>query len=112
MLWKVICEVENAMDEPQNPRLSWPAEQEELSRIQFSERLLLYGSWLTDKIKDLGEDMLVRIYEERVWSGISFFVQLKSTQDVESLIVQDGFVSYPFKVKDLKHWSASGVPVY
>ncbi|MEP7289633.1 MAG: DUF4365 domain-containing protein [Chloroflexota bacterium] len=93
-------------------RLAKESIQEQISRSQFSEHIMKYGGWLSDKIEDLGEDFLVRIYEEGIWTGISFFVQLKSTPNIEKLRIKNNQISYPFKVKDILHWSSSAAPVF
>jgi len=93
-------------------RLTAQQLQENRSREQLAERFDEYG-WLPEPItRDLGEDFLVRIYDEGVSSGLSFFVQLKSTQDLTRNQLRSGRVSYPFKVKDIEHWEASAVPVF
>ncbi|MFC2023923.1 DUF4365 domain-containing protein [Chloroflexota bacterium] len=93
-------------------RLSREQQQEFRSRDQLADRFDEYG-WIPGSIaRDLGEDFLVRIYDEGVSSGLSFFVQLKSTEDLNQLMLASGDISYPLEVKDLLHWEVSAVPVF
>lgn len=85
--------------------------QERISRKQFEE-FLEQHEWITDSIDpDMGEDIHVRIYDKGVSTGISFYVQLKSTSDIEKFLTKTGFISYPLKVKDLEHWEFQAIPV-
>ena len=61
---------------------------------------------------DKGEDVLVRAYRDGVWTGISFYIQVKSTDDIDSYRLADGQVSYPIETKALRHWRASKAPVF
>ena len=64
-------------------RLSREQKQENISRPQFREFLERH-EWVTGDITpDLGEDILVRIYEDGISTGLSFYVQLKSTDDIK-----------------------------
>lgn len=44
-------------------------------------------------------------------TGITLYIQLKSTQNIDRHRLKSGAVSYPFEVADLEHWEAQGVPV-
>ena len=93
-------------------RLSEEQEQEYVSRDQFASRLSEYG-WLTEPIsRDLGEDFLVRIYDQGMSSGLGFLVQLKSVSNLDEYEIQGGYTSYRLEVGDLLHWEASAVPVF
>jgi hypothetical protein len=87
-------------------------EQEDVSRGQLQARLTQYG-WPIDSIgRDLGEDFIVRIYDAGIYSGLAFYVQLKSTVGLESLARQDNLLRYPISASDLEHWSTSAIPVF
>ena len=85
--------------------------QERDSRTQF-ETCLEPAGWICDTIYDLGEDLLVRIYENGASTGLTLFVQLKSTQDLNKHTVHGDLISYPIEVKDLLHWQDSTTPVF
>jgi hypothetical protein len=92
-------------------RLSPQQQQENISRKQFGE-FLEQNEWVTDDISpDLGEDILVRVYKDGVSTGLSFYTQLKSVDDIEKFITKNRKISYPFEVKDLEHWDAQAVTV-
>jgi hypothetical protein len=92
-------------------RYSPQQRQENISRKQF-EAFLEEHEWITGDISpDMGEDILVRIYEDGVSTGLSFYVQLKSVATIEDHLLKLGDISYPFKVKDLEHWEAQTVAV-
>lgn len=80
--------------------------QENISRKQFGEFLEKNG-WVTSDIyPDLGEDILVRIYQNGVSTGLTVNIQLKSVSDIANYQLVSGSISYPFEVKDLEHWEA------
>ena len=93
-------------------RFSKQQQQELTSRAQLDETLIKHG-WLPNPmIRDLGEDIIVQIYDESRWSGLSLFIQLKSTSAIEKYILKSGgHISYKFEVKDLIHWSDASLPV-
>lgn len=86
-------------------------EQERESRLQLA---LAWKSWpLQSSAEDLGEDLLFQIYADGNFTGLSFYVQLKSTTSLDALVPkrrQDS-VAYSFEVKDLLHWEGSNPPV-
>jgi hypothetical protein len=86
-------------------RFSKEQEQENLSRHQLGECLDRLG-WITSSVEtDMGEDLLVRIYDNGETTGLSFFVQLKSSADAERLKRKKSpALAYRLKVKDLEHW--------
>lgn len=92
-------------------RLSPEQAQENISRKEFAKLLEKHGWVTTDVVPDLGEDLLVRVYDNGVFTGISCYVQLKSVQHIEALRLKSGDVSYAFEVDDLKHWEGHAVPV-
>ena len=79
--------------------------------MQFGTSLERAG-WICDNLYDLGEDLLVRIYDGGVSTGLTLFIQLKSTQDLGEHLVHGDRVSYPIEVKDLLHWQDSATPVF
>ncbi len=86
-------------------RLSPQQKQENVSRKQFGDFLEPH-EWITaDVHPDLGEDFLVRIYENGVSTGLSFYVQLKSTADIQDYCLESGEIGYSFEVADLEHWA-------
>lgn len=92
-------------------RLSSEQKQENVSRKQFEEFLAEYEWVTTDVVPDLGEDILVRIFENGVATGISFYVQIKSTHDLEEHRLKSGDMAYSVEVKDLEHWDGQVLPV-
>ena len=93
---------DDPLQSPSMPkRVTKQQQQEQISRAQISEHLRAFG-WIVDEFQnDLGEDLLVRIYDHGVSSGLSFPVQLKSTAGLEETCAD---MPYDVKVKDLKHW--------
>lgn len=93
-------------------RRSHELEQERVSKKQLADAwdppLIVSG---VDP--DLGEDLLVRIHDDGSSTGLSFYVQLKSTTNLGAVVPkrrQDS-VAYSFAVKDLLHWEGSNPPV-
>jgi hypothetical protein len=71
---------------------------ERISRKQFGE-LLERNDWIIDPIDpDMGEDVHVRIYEDGHSTGISVYVQLKSTDKIEKFVLKSGPISYPIYI--------------
>lgn len=70
--------------------------------------------WMPNEPKlDLGEDFLVVIYENQRATGLSLFIQHKSTDNIDKFKLKESNVlSYPVAVCDLLHWRKSAVPVY
>ena len=96
---------------PSKRRLSPQQQQENISRKQFEE-FLEQHEWVTSDISpDLGEDILVRIYRDEVSTGLSFYVQLKSVDDIRKHTLKSGKISYSFEVKDLEHWESQATTV-
>ena len=87
-------------------------EQERRSVHQFCDFLEDY-EWNTGEIHpDMGEDILVQIYDEGISTGLSLYFQLKSTEDIDKHKLKSGEISYQFEVKDIEHWEAQTVPVF
>jgi hypothetical protein len=91
-----------------NPRFTLNQGQEDRSHGQFQDRM---GElrWNLSRLKDLGEDCLVQIYDGGTSTGLAFYVQLKSSQDAQSHKPKkgSGFLRYRLEVKDLLHWENS-----
>jgi hypothetical protein len=86
-------------------------EQEKLSRHQLA---ISWREWSQQSsAEDLGEDLLFQIYDEGKSTGLSFYVQLKSTTDIEALRSKKyrKFIEYRVATKDLLHWENSVPPV-
>lgn len=86
-------------------------EQEKLSRHQLA---ICWKEWsLQSSAEDLGEDLLVQIYAEGRSTGLAFYVQLKSTTDMDGLVSKKNgkFIEYRVATKDLLHWENSLPPV-
>jgi hypothetical protein len=82
-----------------------------ISNGQIKE-FLEFHNFITGDIKpDLGEDILVRIYDNGVSTGLSFYLQMKSTDNINKFILKTGDISYPLETKDLVHWRAQAVTV-
>lgn len=98
---------------PRGRRYSREAQQEDLSEAQFKERLAALG-WPANRLgRDLGEDLLVQIYDQGASSGLSFYVQLKSVRDAERRRPKGApeELRYRLEVKDLLHWEVQAIPV-
>ena len=92
-------------------RHSLQQKQENISRKQFETFLETHEFITGDISPDLGEDILVRIYDQGASTGLSFYVQLKSVDSIEKHYLKSGNISYPFEVKDLKHWEIQAATV-
>jgi len=92
-------------------RLNSQLMQEGASLDQF--KLALNGSNFFIPLRDLGEDLLVQLYDDGRWTGLSFFAQLKSTTKWKRLVPKNkpGELHYPLFVKDLEHWLDTAPPV-
>jgi len=87
-----------------NRRYTSQQQQEKISRAQCQEFFSQYGWVVGDITPDLGEDFLVQIYDDGKSTGLGFYLQLKSVQDITQCILDTGEISYQFEVKDLEHW--------
>lgn len=91
-------------------RYSREQQQENRSRAQLVERLSEPEiGWIASTVEtDMGEDLLVRIYDNGVSSGLSFYIQLKSAADAKRLKKKKTpEFAYKLDVKDLEHWEWS-----
>lgn len=84
---------------------------EQQSIRQFQSRVGDYG-WVVEKVTtDLGEDLLIRVYDQGESTGLTFYTQLKATENLSRHLIQGDVVSYSVKVKDLEHWEYSSTVV-
>jgi hypothetical protein len=84
-------------------------DQERKSRAQFCE---VFSDWIPADISpDKGEDLLVRIYEDRRWTALTFFAQLKSTQHLDRETQTEDAISLSLDTKDFPHWIDANPPV-
>jgi Domain of unknown function (DUF4365) len=85
--------------------------QERKSRHQLAD---CWVDWpLQSAAEDLGEDLLFQIYADGNYTGLSFYVQLKSTTKIDLLAQRKSpkAITYRFDTKDLLHWENSVPPV-
>ena len=79
---------------------------------QLGEFFTNLGGWLMDKITDYGEDFIIRISENGRFPGFHFFVQLKSTESLDSYRLNTRPVfSYSITQKNLRQWDNFLIPV-
>lgn len=94
-------------------RLTHEQQQEYVSLDQCSARFSTYG-WIRNELKrDHGEDISIQIYEKGNATGLSFYLQVKSTTSVENLRLKHKptVASYTLEVGDLEHWNKFGSAV-
>jgi hypothetical protein len=96
------------MSKAKGRRFTPEQRQEDRSAGQLQDLMGELG-WNLSRLKDLGEDFLVQIYDKGVSTGLAFLVQLKSTSNKESLRIKSapGVLRYRLEVKDLLHWEVS-----
>lgn len=87
-------------------RYTQQQQQENISRKQIGEFFESHSFITGDISPDLGEDILVRIFENGSSTGLSFYLQLKSTDNINKHTLKTGDISYQLKTKDIEHWSA------
>lgn len=83
---------------------------EDQSRLRLREAFGKRGWVVWDLYPDYGEDILVRIFTNSDATHYSFFVQAKSSDNLERYSRKDG-IHYPIKVKHLKRWRDFWEPV-
>src|SRR6266566_6191032 len=92
-------------------RKVWQHDTENISEDQIREYCHHLG-WLVDRFgKDYGEDLFVRIFEEGVFFGKAFYVQLKGTNNIQQYALRTGVFSYGVEVVNLLQWSRNQFPV-
>ena len=69
--------------------------------------------WTVERLKkDYGEDLLIRIFKNGKATQLSFFVQAKSTDNIQKYQRSDGTsFSYPVQTKHIEHWATFWEPV-
>lgn len=92
-------------------RYSAQQKQENISKPQIEEFFESHNFITSPVTPDLGEDSLVRIYENGVSTGLSFYLQLKSTSNIQKHTLKSGEISYVFRTKDIDHWACQNVSV-
>lgn len=97
-------------DETRGQRRSKNNTQETRSLGQVVETL---SHWLPNRLtEDFGEDMIVQIEDDGEWTGVSFFLQTKSTTDlVGTKLARRPVYSYSLEVRDLLRWESTSPPV-
>jgi hypothetical protein len=64
------------------------------------------GWTVEDLDKDYGEDLLVRIFQNDEVTPYAFFIQVKSTVQIEKYLTRDGrYVRYPLTSGHVDHWA-------
>jgi len=92
-------------------RFAPQSQQEDVSLGEAKARFARHGWSANGLRRDLGEDLVVQIFDDGRTTGLSFYAQVKSTTDIAVLTTKNGkFVSYDFEVKDLVHWEVQGTP--
>lgn|GEM_PF-3614479 len=79
---------------------------------EFVAFLSSYG-WLAERVTDdVGEDILIRVLNRGDKpSGITFWAQVKGTDELNNYLDSNGQISYPVPVSKVKTWELSSVPV-
>jgi hypothetical protein len=95
----------------ENGPYSREQEQEDISRDQLGELFHQCGWPVSSIQRDLGEDLLVRIYDQGKSSGLSFYAQVKSTRNLASREIRGGQVSCSLDVKHITRWEDTIPPV-
>jgi hypothetical protein len=96
--------------QPTKRRRYSPQNQQE--DVSIGQLKACFAGWPVSPVKDLGEDLLVQIFDDGYTTGVSFYLQVKSTTDIAALSLKGGLdIAYEFEVKDLLHWELSTVPV-
>ncbi len=93
---------------PGGGRYSLEQRQEDRSEGQLKDRFAEFG-WPTNRFqRDLGEDLILGVYDDGTSTGLSFHVQLKSTANSATLkLKRSDTLAYDLEVKDLLHWEKS-----
>lgn len=70
-----------------------------------------YGWWTVKPDLDCGEDLLVKVVDDDVDSGLSFYFQVKTPNSLEQSKSTSAY-RYKIKVNDIQNWSGNNVPVF
>ena len=84
----------------------------EIGEGQLTLHFKAFG-WQPRALKpDLGEDVIVDIYDEGASAGLAFYAQVKSSPKLSSYKLKNGDYSYAIETKDLNdHWRDYFPPV-
>lgn len=94
---------------PKRPRTH---KNEDFSRNRLRDMFTQCGWVVWDLYPDYGEDLLVRIFINETATPYSFFVQAKSTINIDKYMHRDGkHMSFPIDVDHLAHWKRFWEPV-
>jgi hypothetical protein len=90
-------------------RFTVEQQQEDRSRAQFGDRLTEFGWVVNPKVRDLGEDFVIDIYDAGNSAGLLFLAQIKSTEDASRFVPRkkNATISYRLEVHDLEHWEVA-----
>ena len=89
-----------------------PEQRQEDVSLQQLQALLNAHGWPAERmVRDLGEDILVRICDNGSPSGLSFFAQVKSIRNLDARQAGKGMVKYRLGVHHLLQWETGYVPV-
>ena len=94
------------------PRRPRSHQLEDISRNRL-HRIFEEAGWtVEDLVKDYGEDLLVRIFNNGEATSLSFFVQAKATDNIAEYLDRDAqTIKYPIAVEHLNHWETFHEPV-
>lgn len=94
---------------PKRPRTH---RNEDFSRNRLRDMFTHCGWVVWDLYPDYGEDLLVRIFINETASPYSFFVQAKSTINIDKYMHSDGkHICFPIDIDHLAHWKRFWEPV-
>lgn len=106
------------MEQPKRARRRTPEQgRGEVGQAQMVAFFRALG-WPCDEIQsDYGEDLLVRVFEDGIATGLSFLAQVKSTDDFSRYRTKNkkgktDNVHYDVAVADLRHWEHSVPSVF
>lgn len=85
--------------------------QEQISRGELRSRLSQVGWVVHDLSPDMGEDFEVQIYRDELWTGVTFFVQLKSTRKLVAHSDNRASAAQKLQTAHLRKWEQSATPV-
>lgn len=95
-----------------NKRITYQQKIGNKGQLQIAEMFTQYDWQPRPLSPDLGEDLIVDIYDNGVSAGLAFYVQIKSSEDISKFQIKNGNFSYLLEVKDLMHWQDYLPPVF
>lgn len=86
---------------------------EDISRGAFVQALSEIN-WVANELwRDYGEDFFVRIFENEAPTPITFFAQLKATDNLHKLRIREGSqISFQISMRHLRTWHVMTEPVF